>query len=49
MFSTEGCNSNQMQQAKPANVEEANNGKSSNEVQIPSTEQKDASGDSVQE
>ncbi|KAG8651251.1 GTPase-activating protein GYP2 isoform X2 [Manihot esculenta] len=35
--------------AKPANVEEANNGKSSNEVQIPSTEQKDASGDSVQE
>ncbi|OAY45948.1 GTPase-activating protein GYP2 isoform X1 [Manihot esculenta] len=36
-------------QAKPANVEEANNGKSSNEVQIPSTEQKDASGDSVQE
>ncbi|KAF2295863.1 hypothetical protein GH714_034681 [Hevea brasiliensis] len=32
-------------QAKPTNVEEANNGKSSNEV----TEQKDTNGDSVQE
>ncbi|KAF2318613.1 hypothetical protein GH714_009368 [Hevea brasiliensis] len=35
--------------AKPANVEETNNSKSSNEVQSPSTEQKDANGIAVQD